>query len=156
MRHTNRTLFAVAVAACTTAILPLAASAHKGATGVVKTRMEAMKEMGKDMKALSFMVKGRRPYDSTAARRAAARLARHATEVPKLFPKGSMHGPSEALPEIWTDWERFKKLASDLATYAGQLEGSPAGTRDSARPVVEEIGSTCSACHKSFRKDEKK
>jgi hypothetical protein len=49
-----------------------------------------------------------------------------------LFPDGSLGSPSEALPGIWADWERFSVLAQRLAAYAGALESAASNQRSAA------------------------
>jgi len=131
------------------------AHAHKGATGIVKTRMDDMKALGEHMKVLSFMVNGRRKYDAATAKDAAAKMAQHARPMPDQFPEGSTEHPSEALPAIWQDWPRFEKLANDLVTYAEEFVAAAPQTAVVAKPLVDRIGGTCSDCHKPFRKEQK-
>lgn len=96
--------------------------AHVGATGVVKERMMAMEALGDALKAISEMMRGKRAYDAAA-------VARHADEITrlggdamtKLFPEGSIEGPSEARPTVWRDWDDFTQLADQLSAYAAAL-----------------------------------
>ncbi len=98
-------------------------NAHENATGVVKERMDLMGNLGKSMKALTRLIRGRDPYDSGKVKALAKELADHGSEnLTKLFPKGSLHKPSTARPEIWDDWERFAALANLLTDYAKALE----------------------------------
>ncbi len=97
--------------------------AHGGATGIVKERMDAMGVMSKAVKAMTEMMRGKTEYDPDAIRQGAQIIKSHAGEaMTKLFPEGSMHKPTEARPEIWTDWDRFKELADLLLTFADGLE----------------------------------
>lgn len=101
---------------------PSPATAHGGATGVVMERMELMKAMGESMKRLSAMLHGNAPYDAEAVRKEAEAIARSGGEtLTKDFPEGSLHGPTEALPAIWEQPDRFRALAADLTTYAEAL-----------------------------------
>ncbi len=97
----------------------LAALAHSGATGVVKERMDAMGEMGDEMKRLAPMMRGQTEYDPDVVRSAADTMIGHAgTQMTELFPEGSNGMPSEALDAIWEDWEEFAALAEALRTSA--------------------------------------
>ena len=70
--------------------------AHGGATGVVKERMELMKDMKGAMKSLSEMFSGEATYDAAQVREAAAVLeAASGESMTRLFPEGSLHMPSE-------------------------------------------------------------
>lgn len=96
--------------------------AHGGATGIVKERMDLMASVGKSMKTITEMFQGEKPYDPGTVRDAASLIASHGGEqMTKLFPEGSIQGPSESLPAIWQDWERFSALAGDLTKYANAL-----------------------------------
>ena len=55
-------------------------------------------------------------------REGAAVIQSHSGEaLTKLFPEHSIEGPSEAKPEIWTDWEEFSELAKQLDVFAAGL-----------------------------------
>lgn len=126
---------------------------HSGATGVVKTRMEAMKDMGARMKSLAAMVRGRAPFDAASAKEAAEAIAAHARDVPRLFPKGSRHGPTEAVEKIWSEWPQFTTEANTLADRADAL-GRRAATATSGADLGRafgDIGRSCKSCHKRYR-----
>ena len=96
--------------------------AHGGASGIVKERMDLMSDMKKSMKSLSSMFKGEIQYDASAVRNAAKALEKNAgEEMTKLFPEGSVHGPSEAKMNIWQDWQRFQQMSDDLKVYSRAL-----------------------------------
>lgn len=126
--------------------------AHGDATGVVKERMEAMKSMGEAMKDLAAMVKGEKPVDGQTLSSHSATLKAAASQITKLFPEGSIHGPSEALPLIWKDWERFKDLAAQLEKDAGNLGAASKGDMRSVKIGFAKIGKSCKDCHSDFRK----
>ncbi|GAB5377796.1 MAG: hypothetical protein AcusKO_42580 [Acuticoccus sp.] len=56
------------------------------------------------------------------------------------FPEGSLHGPTEAKPEIWDEWDEFVSLANRLRRVADGLvsaaENAPSG--DGAMPSMGE------------------
>ncbi|MEG3618761.1 cytochrome c [Magnetovibrio sp. PR-2] len=110
--------------------VPVIASAHSGATGVVKERMEHMKAMGASMKTLGKMVGGQVPFDSAEVSKIADLFAAGSGEaMTKLFPEGSPPHPSEAKAEIWQKWDKFQHLADELKAQAETLsmtaKGSP-------------------------------
>ncbi|HHI82828.1 MAG TPA: cytochrome c [Rhizobiales bacterium] len=173
---TSRTAPAMAVLGLVAFMAP-AVLAHKGATGIVKKRMEAMKEMGKGMKTVGLMISGRKDYDAVQVRAAARMIRAHAQKIPGLFPEGSGHKPSVARAEIWKDWQRFKAQAEQLAVFAGALEKGADNNRKmmAAMPmdmskmndpdhlagmppkmIFARIGKTCKGCHETFRKEKKK
>ncbi len=98
------------------------AFAHTGATGIVKERMMLMETLGDSMKELTAMMRGKADYDAARVREIATKMRDHGGDAMiKLFPEGSLDKPSEALPTIWQDWERFEQIAETMATYAGAL-----------------------------------
>ena len=151
IRNAAVVLSAIVVVGAATAVL-----AHKGATGVVMERMNAMKSMGDNMKALSLMVTGKAAFSADKTKKIASTLKTHASDIAKLFPKGSIKGPSEALPKIWTDWDEFIGYAKSLEGLAGQLEASAANSKTASRALFAKMGKTCSGCHQDFRQKKDK
>ena len=131
---------------------PAVIQAHSGATGVVKERMEAMKEMGKSIKAIAQMVTGKSPFVADGVKAGARLIAGHAGEkITMLFPEGSNQHPSEASAEIWTDWKRFSELAIDLETTASGLIDAADQGQESSRAAFGKVAASCKACHSDFR-----
>lgn len=132
----------------------IGAFAHGGATGVVKERMDVMKDISEQMKVFGEMIKGQQPWNSEEAVRAARTIAGHSAHIAEMFPEGSIEGVSEAMPSIWTDWDRFVALSDELKSSASVLANSSA-TATAPGEIIEPfnaVGRTCSACHKDFRK----
>ena len=130
--------------------VPTLTLAHSGATGIVKKRMEVMKDVGAVMKELGAMVKGDAGFDAATVARRAGDLKAHAAGMPALFPVGSIDGPSEALPSIWEDFEGFSRIASDLEFAATALATVKEATALPA--ALGAAGKTCKACHSDCRK----
>lgn len=128
--------------------------AHGGATGIVKERMDAMTEIGRNVKIVAQMLKGETPYDLQAVAGAGREISAHAgNAMTRLFPEGSLERPTEATAEIWADWAAFSRLAEQLKTSAVSLE--QAAERGAAREAVAaafgQVAGTCKTCHESFR-----
>lgn len=155
-----------------------AAFAHTAATGVVKERMDLMGVLDRAMKELVPMVRADGPVDAARLGELAATIRDHAGDaITARFPEDSIHGPSEALPAIWTDWrgfgaksENLRMLGDALATAAAngpaeKVEGASypvAGfetvTFEQAvglppSVLVAHISATCDGCHLGYRKD---
>lgn len=142
---------------CLAGLAPLGASAHEGATGIVKDRMEHMKSVKAAMKVLGPIFKGEAPYDAVIVREHAKRLsAKGGAAMTRLFPEGSIHGPSEALPAIWTDWDRFVASARELEVSAARLAETAANPQDGSASdpakAFSRVVGTCRGCHDDFRK----
>ena len=132
------------------------AIAHSGATGVVKERMDLMKSVAEQMKTVGKMIKGEEAYAAGQVAAAADAIVGHAREIPGLFPEGSTDHPSEAMPAIWQDWDRFVELTNDMQRKAEALGASARQSADmkDIRPQFGALGKTCSACHEDFRRPE--
>lgn len=129
--------------------------AHEGASGVIKERMDAMKAMAGAMKTVGGMVKGETQYDAAKATASAQAIGAHSGVVmTKLFPKGSLHPPSEAKAEIWQDWARFEQAARELGVAAKDFETTLTAGADLPEPMraaFRRLGEACKTCHEKFR-----
>lgn len=158
MRACGRTVASLALATLAGLLLLQDASAHSGAKGIVKERMDAMSELGDASKAISDMVKRKRPLDAVEVGELTKTMQRHAARIPELFPDthDSREGSATAaLPAIWSRWARFEALASKLGKESGVLESVAAG--GDARAIRKQFGAvakTCRGCHTDFRRPE--
>lgn len=138
-------------------LIAAAALAHGGATGIVKERMDQMGAVSKAMKAIGAMLKGAESYDAERVRTLANEIGEMGGErLVALFPENSLDPPTEARPEIWSDWERFERQANEMQDAARALAGAADGPRGDTSPASPDqmfrtLGGTCKACHESFR-----
>ena len=123
--------------------------AHKGASGLVKQRMDDMKRLKDAMKALKSAVTAAKPPSPKFRARHATAIARIAQQMAALFPNGSNHKPSEALDRIWTDWPSFKAEISKLEAGATMLANAGSATEFVAS--FRALGASCQSCHKNYR-----
>ena len=149
-------LAALALATALVVVCISTVEAHKGAKGIVMERMMAMERMGDGMKAIAAMVTGKAPYDVAKTKATAVEIKKHAAGIAKQFPKGSIKGPSEALPAIWENWEAFNGHADDLTKLADQLAASADKGKTVALGLFAKMGKTCSGCHQDYRKKKTK
>lgn len=112
-------LLAIGVAFAANAVF-----AHGGAKGVVKERMEKMERLDELMDRVFAMLRGEIPYDAGSVRKAAQEIEQSSgAKLTALFPEGSVGKPSEARPEIWRDFRRFRHFADHLGGLAANLAG---------------------------------
>ena len=90
--------------------LSFSAFAHKGATGIVKERMDNFKA---SQKALKRVLAASKRNDFDAIVPLANQIKNWAEIMPTKFLSGSDGPPSEAAPAIWTDFEGFKLAAKE-------------------------------------------
>lgn len=138
------------LASLTICALAGAAIAHSGATGIVKERMDGMKEMSNATKALGAIKAGAIPYSPEVVKRAAAQLRTHAEAAREQFPDGSAGGASEALPTIFSDRAGFNQLLTDLIDAAVRLDDA-AGDEAEAMTAADQVAATCKKCHADYR-----
>lgn len=80
-----------------------------------------------------------------------------ARAMPALFPAGSATPQSKALPTIWSDRAGFDAAAADMAAAAAKLaEAAKAGDAAAFSAQYAVLGSTCGACHKKYRAEDKR
>lgn len=144
------------IAAILTALGAGFALAHSGATGIVKERMDHMGHIGKATKAIGQMIHGKAEYDPEKVRLAARAIAKSGGKaMTAMFPENSIKGPSEARPEIWTNWDRFVAMALSLKTTAQALADGADNPMDGEEAAPDKLfaamAGTCKACHKEFR-----
>lgn len=128
----------------------------KEATGVVKERMDLMETQKDAMKVIGAMAKGAVPFDAAKAGAAAKEIKNTATEIPDLFPEGTIGDPSEAKPEIWTQWDKFTKDADTLEASAKDLVAALAADAPDWKVKFKGVIDACKGCHKTFRAEEEK
>jgi len=119
----------------------------------IEYRQAVMTVIGWNMKPMGAMMKQKQPYDQAAFAAHAADLAAAAKlDLLAGFPMDSEGDDSDALPDIWLDFEDFKQKYKDLQTASSDLEQA-AGSGDMAKikPAFEALGKTCKACHRAYK-----
>jgi cytochrome c556 len=125
-------------------------SAHEGATGITRERMDAMESMARAMKAIRRSLEGNR--DSAAIQNEANRIRETAVHIPQWFPPGSDAKPTDALPAIWQRWTDFQARATQLEQESTKLVAvSASGDIKNITAQLRVVGQTCSACHADYR-----
>lgn len=130
------------------------ALAHEEATGVVKERMDLMDGQKDAMKIIGDMAKGKAPFDAAKAAEAARDIETTSKQIHELFPEGSDGHPSDAKPEIWTNWEEFTSDAEELQAAAKALAAALDAGDPAWKGNFQTVTDACKACHKSFRAED--
>ncbi len=114
---------------------------------LVAARQNAMKEDGKALKAALSGATGK---DATAA---AQTLLQNFTSFPALFKQGSITAKSDALPIIWTEFDKFSAIfAGDAAQAKLMLAAAQSGDMAGYTAAGKAIGGSCGQCHMTYRK----
>ena len=129
--------------------LSVSAFAHKGATGIVKERMDNFKA---SQMALKQILAASKRNDFEAIVPLANQIKNRAEIMSTKFPSESDGTPSEAAPAIWTDFEGFKSAAKENFEAAGFLEVTALnGNAKATAKAIKQLAGTCKACHQSYR-----
>lgn len=124
---------------------------------IVKYRKSVMLSQAGHMGAAAGIIFGQVDYKDQLAAHVNA-LAATLKDVPLLFPKGTEHvGKTKALKKVWTENKEFKKKAKDAEDKADAL-AKVVAAGDTAKyvPAFKDLGKACKACHKDFRKKERR
>lgn len=147
-------LLALALLAAIPMALAEGTHAHEEATGVVKERMDLMETQKDAMKVIGAMAKGTVPFDAGKAAAAVQEIETTAKKIPELFPEGTGGAPSEALPEVWTQWDRFTGDADGLTVAAKDLVTAFEGGAPDWKAKFKGVIDACKTCHKTFRAED--
>ena len=134
---------------CVLLCLSTVSFAHDGAEGVVKERMDRFKENKKAMKA----IKGNLTGDTAIIAQKASGIEAWAKDMVNFFPKGSTQPPSEALPAIWKEFDRFTDLARANEKAAANLKNLAQSGADASAlsGAFRSLGKTCKDCHNDYK-----
>lgn len=120
---------------------------------VVDERKKGFKGHVENMKAVKAAAES---GDAAAAVGPAEAMLAYAKSIVDRFPEGSGTGETRALPAIWSDWEGFKKAASDhVAAVEKLVATAAAGDPFAVDEQLKATGGTCGACHKEYRAEKK-
>ncbi|MDJ0805202.1 MAG: cytochrome c [Gammaproteobacteria bacterium] len=119
----------------------------------IEYRQSVMTLYNWNMKPMGAMIKGKRPFD-------AAVFARHAKDLSAVagldllsgFPEDSEDGETDALADIWLDFDDFQQKYADLQEASRALN-QVAASSDQAeiKAAFGKVGKTCKACHKAYK-----
>ena len=134
---------------CVLLCLSTVSFSHEGAEGVIKERMDRFKENKKAMKA----IKGNLAGDTVIIAQKASEIEAWAKDMVNFFPEGSTQPPSEALPAIWKEFDRFTDLARANEKAAANLKNlAQSGANTSALSgAFRSLGKTCKDCHNDYK-----
>lgn len=148
------------IATCLFVVGALTASivyAHSGAMGIVKERMDAMKDMSDKSKVVADMFKGRSEFDRNAIVDAADAFVLHGKQMAELFPdteESRTGSETEALKRIWDEWDDFSKRVTEFVEHSESLKEIVVSTEDTGRlkKAFLKTSKSCLDCHRRFRK----
>lgn len=135
---------AIVIAGCASAAL-----AHSDVKNeAVKARMGLMMTLQQATGVIGDMAKGKTPFDAAKAEAARRSLIDAAEKTPAFFKAPETDPKSEALPEIWENWDDFMQKNMALQSAAQALKTGSAKTLGAG---MRDLGRSCGACHKAYR-----
>jgi cytochrome c556 len=125
-------------------------------TEVITARRDGLKRMSQHMEAIKAATEARSDPQALVAR--AEDMQAWFQALPTRFPAGTDTPPgtgpgqTRALPVIWTERAGFERAAANAAAAAGVLRTAAAsGDAAATAKAFQELGSTCGACHRTYR-----
>jgi cytochrome c556 len=119
----------------------------------VEYRQGVMNVFSWNMKAMGDMMKGKTEFEKE-------RFVAHAEELASAsqfklmngFPEDSESEESDALAEIWMDFDDFEAKYKDFSRAAQALsKAAQTGEKGSIGAALKETGKSCKACHKKYK-----
>jgi cytochrome c556 len=119
----------------------------------VEYRQGVMNVFSWNMKAMGGMMKGEVPFDQKVFATHAGDLAAASTlNLLPGFPEDSESDESDALPEIWMEFDDFEKKYQNLGRATKALsENSLSDDKAALGQALKEVGKACKACHKKYK-----
>ena len=103
------------------------------------------------------MANGDIPLDEAVFLKSANDLAAAARMLDEAFPEGTdsvrLAGASNALPDIWADWDAFveHRTALQTASLTVATQAQAGGFAAAQAAAADQIGPACGGCHRPYR-----
>lgn len=147
-------LISAALAAVTLSAVTTAQTAFDDAEKAVEYRQKAFSIMRQNFAYLGDMVKGDVAWDQQLFAERAADFAKLATiPWPAFNTQGAQPGAgSDALPEIWDNWDDFQARATQFQSDAAALaEAAAGGDMGASKSAFMAAAKNCKACHDQYK-----
>ena len=146
----SRSVRLMTLIACFIGCFGTSLSAHQGASGIVKERMDEFLKARGQMKQMQRALQNNQ-FETIAD--ISADMQNWAKNMVKSFPEGSNEKPSEASLSIWRDSTGFANAAAFYNDSLIKLnESALTYDRDAVITAYQAVGQACKSCHKSYRK----
>jgi cytochrome c556 len=137
------------------AVLATGAFSADDKAAAVKERRHLMKDtVAPSAKLGNQMVKGTVPFDADKAAKAMNDINGVPDKYVTLFPEGTAKGQiadSQAKPEIWEDFDKFKATAMKLKDASAKAAGAAAQGQGTFTAAFNDMTKVCKECHETFR-----
>lgn len=153
MNFTRNALLS-AVAATTLGLSLPAHAQFQKPEDAVAYRRGALNVMGNHFARIGAMVNNKVPFDANAVQ-INADLVQTMSRLPYAgFIDGTSNvGGTNALPEVWSQPDKFKAAAQKMQDAVAKLATvAKGGNQDEIKAAFGDAGQACKACHDDFRK----
>lgn len=119
----------------------------------VEYRQAVMTIIAYNVKKIGGMLKGNAPYDAEQVKTHAKDIASASTlDIVSAFPEDSVNDDSDALEDIWMDFETFEQKLQDFRTAAAGInKAAQSGDKAAVGAAMKDLGASCKGCHKKFK-----
>jgi len=120
--------------------------------GPIEDRQEAMKSVGKSMKALAGMFKGVDEFSGESAESHGKNILTSFETAQKLFTNGEEVKGSSAKATIWSDADGFSAVFEKGKAGAKAVEAAGSEfDEDAFKAAFKQLAGGCKSCHEGFR-----
>jgi len=121
-------------------------------SAILTYRQKLMKSNAMHMSMIGDIIKNNLPFKKQIVNHANV-IALNSRAMAKAWEKKIIRGRTDSKPEIWSDWEMYKKKAEMTANEAANLADLvDSGDMSAAMAQVRTLGRTCGGCHEYYRK----
>ena len=119
----------------------------------IEYRQGVMNILSYNMKNIGDMLKGKSPYDADKVKTHAKDIAAVATlDISAGFPEDSVSDESDAMEDIWMDFETFEQKLKDFQKAAAGINtAAQSGDQAAVGAAMKDLGASCKGCHKKFK-----
>jgi len=115
----------------------------------IQARQEIMKFIGSNMRSLGAIQRGQAEFEPAMTKSIGHAIHVMSLSLPFLFVEGSFDGDTDSKQEIMTS-DGFGVHLNNMINASLMLKN--AASEDDFAMAFSQLGQTCSACHREFRK----
>lgn len=133
-----------------------AASEDERAQAAADTRQGLLKVVVSYFGPILGMARQQLPYDGDVVRNNAEKISTLLPMIPHVFQRdtSAFDLDTEALDNIWEDFDDFSDKAAASAQAASDLAAATADGQGVAMKAFGDLGASCKACHDNYRQQD--
>ena len=143
----------LALACCALSAIGIAQTVNLSGDAAVRERRAEFGEMLELSRTVDREAESTHP-NYTIMEPASLKLLEHSRAIPTWFPAGSgteSGARTNAMPEIWSDWSGFRRMAANAASASQSLNTAVKSRNvDAVRNAEHDLAVSCRACHHAY------